>query len=180
MARGQQIFGQFALGLWVDWVCAEDGQDEIGHVGGDVFQFREEFAVLADHAWFLATMLERSIGRTLRNWRRSRDLSLVEAGRLLRCSNAKISMMENAVRPVNPTDVMAAGVRLPGAWAGAGQGLRGRRVGEESPGVGRSGRRPAVRRGSRLHRVEFDRRCCGSSSRRCCRGCCRSWTTGAR
>lgn len=58
---------------------------------------------------FQATMLERAIGRTLRKWRRSRDLSLVEAGRLLRCSNAKISMMENAVRPVNPTDVMAAG-----------------------------------------------------------------------
>ncbi|HWO64552.1 MAG TPA: helix-turn-helix transcriptional regulator [Umezawaea sp.] len=58
---------------------------------------------------FQATMLERAIGRTLRKWRRSRDLSLVEAGSLLRCSNAKISMMENAVRPVNPTDVMAAG-----------------------------------------------------------------------
>jgi len=58
---------------------------------------------------FQATMLERAIGRTLRKWRRSRDLGLVEAGRLLRCSNAKISMMENAVRPVNPTDVMAAG-----------------------------------------------------------------------
>jgi transcriptional regulator with XRE-family HTH domain len=58
---------------------------------------------------FQATMFERAIGRALRKWRRARGLSLVEAGRLLRCSNAKISMMENAVRPVNPTDVMAAG-----------------------------------------------------------------------
>lgn len=58
---------------------------------------------------FQASMIERAIGRTLRKWRRGRDLSLVEAGRLMRCSNAKISMMENAVRPINPVDVMAAG-----------------------------------------------------------------------
>jgi len=58
---------------------------------------------------FEATMLERAIGRTLRTWRKSGNLSLAEACKLLRCSTAKISMMENVIRAAHPTDVMAAG-----------------------------------------------------------------------
>jgi hypothetical protein len=35
-------------------VVAEDGDDEIRDVGGDLFEFCEEFAVLVDHVWLFA------------------------------------------------------------------------------------------------------------------------------
>jgi transcriptional regulator with XRE-family HTH domain len=56
---------------------------------------------------FRPTTLERAIGRELETWRRSRDLSLVELGRLVGCSNAKLSKIENALWAVSPSDVIA-------------------------------------------------------------------------
>jgi transcriptional regulator with XRE-family HTH domain len=59
---------------------------------------------------FRPTAAERAIGRELERWRRSRDLSLVELGRLVGCSNAKLSKLENALWPVAPGDVVAIGM----------------------------------------------------------------------
>ncbi|MDX8053805.1 helix-turn-helix transcriptional regulator [Lentzea sp. BCCO 10_0798] len=58
---------------------------------------------------FRATTLERAIGRQLAGWRAGRDLSLAEAGQRVGFSSAKLSMMENAVQPSAPVDVMALG-----------------------------------------------------------------------
>ncbi|TWP51801.1 helix-turn-helix domain-containing protein [Lentzea tibetensis] len=58
---------------------------------------------------FRPTMLERAIGRTLGDWRKDRQFSLSEAGRRVGFSTAKLSMMENAVQPSAPVDVMALG-----------------------------------------------------------------------
>ncbi|MDX8053426.1 helix-turn-helix transcriptional regulator [Lentzea sp. BCCO 10_0798] len=58
---------------------------------------------------FRATTLERAIGRQLAGWRDERELSLTEAGRRVGFSSAKLSMMENAVQPSAPVDVMALG-----------------------------------------------------------------------
>ncbi|MCS7482322.1 helix-turn-helix domain-containing protein [Umezawaea endophytica] len=59
---------------------------------------------------FRPTAAERAIGRELERWCRSRDLSLVELGRLVGCSNAKLSKLENALWPVAPGDVVAIGM----------------------------------------------------------------------
>lgn len=56
---------------------------------------------------FRATAAERAIGRELERWRLSRNLSLVELGRLVSCSNAKLSKLENALWAVSPSDVVA-------------------------------------------------------------------------
>jgi len=56
---------------------------------------------------FRATALERAIGRQLAGWRNERELSLTEADRRVGFSSAKLSMMENAVQPSAPVDVMA-------------------------------------------------------------------------
>jgi hypothetical protein len=58
---------------------------------------------------FRATTLERAIGRQLAGWRDERELSLTEAGQRVGFSSAKLSMMENAVQPSAPVDVMALG-----------------------------------------------------------------------
>lgn len=58
---------------------------------------------------FRATTLERAIGRQLAGWRDERELSLTEAGQRVGFSSAKLSMMENAVQPSSPVDVMALG-----------------------------------------------------------------------
>lgn len=58
---------------------------------------------------FRATALERAVGRTLAGWRNKRELSLVEAGQRVGFSSAKLSMMENAIQPSAPIDVMALG-----------------------------------------------------------------------
>ncbi|PWK86419.1 helix-turn-helix protein [Lentzea atacamensis] len=58
---------------------------------------------------FRATTLERAIGRQLAGWRNERQLSLTEAGQRVGFSSAKLSMMENAVQPSAPVDVMALG-----------------------------------------------------------------------
>jgi hypothetical protein len=58
---------------------------------------------------FRATTLERAIGRQLAGWRNERELSLTEAGQRVGFSSAKLSMMENAVQPSAPVDVMALG-----------------------------------------------------------------------
>ncbi|MCG8921802.1 helix-turn-helix transcriptional regulator [Lentzea sp. CC55] len=58
---------------------------------------------------FRATTLERAIGRQLAGWRGERELSLTEAGQRVGFSSAKLSMMENAVQPSAPVDVMALG-----------------------------------------------------------------------
>jgi hypothetical protein len=58
---------------------------------------------------FRATALERAIGRQLAGWRAERELSLAEAGQRVGFSGAKLSMMENAVQPSAPVDVMALG-----------------------------------------------------------------------
>ncbi|SMD23906.1 helix-turn-helix domain-containing protein [Lentzea albidocapillata] len=58
---------------------------------------------------FRATTLERAIGRQLAAWRDERELSLSEAGQRVGFSSAKLSMMENAVQPSAPVDVMALG-----------------------------------------------------------------------
>jgi len=58
---------------------------------------------------FRATALERAVGRKLARWRDDRDLSLVEAGKLVGFSSAKLSMMENAIQPSAAVDIMALG-----------------------------------------------------------------------
>jgi transcriptional regulator with XRE-family HTH domain len=58
---------------------------------------------------FRATALERAVGRKLATWRDQRDLSLVEAGKLVGFSSAKLSMMENAIQPSAAVDIMALG-----------------------------------------------------------------------
>ncbi len=58
---------------------------------------------------FRATTLERAIGRQLAGWRHERELSLAEAGQRVGFSSAKLSMMENAVQPSAPVDIMALG-----------------------------------------------------------------------
>jgi hypothetical protein len=58
---------------------------------------------------FRATALERAVGRTLAGWRNERELSLVEASQRVGFSSAKLSMMENAIQPSAPIDVMALG-----------------------------------------------------------------------
>ena len=58
---------------------------------------------------FRATALERAVGRTLAGWRNARDLSLAEAGGRVGFSGAKLSMMENAMQPSAPFDIMALG-----------------------------------------------------------------------
>ncbi|GLZ33460.1 transcriptional regulator [Lentzea sp. NBRC 105346] len=58
---------------------------------------------------FRATVLERAIGRALGEWRRDREFSLSEAGRRVGFSTAKLSMMENALQPSTPVDVLALG-----------------------------------------------------------------------
>ncbi|MFI6099965.1 helix-turn-helix domain-containing protein [Lentzea sp. NPDC051213] len=58
---------------------------------------------------FRATTLERAIGRQLSGWRDERELSLTEAGQRVGFSSAKLSMMENAVQPSAPVDIMALG-----------------------------------------------------------------------
>lgn len=54
-------------------------------------------------------MAERSVGRVLRRWRDARDLSLAEASAKARFSSAKLSMIENAVQPLDPLDIMVLG-----------------------------------------------------------------------
>ncbi len=63
------------------------------------------------------SMAERSIGRTVREWRNQRGLSLAEAGELLGISAAKLSLMENALGPMDPAEIIAAGLayRMKGA-----------------------------------------------------------------
>jgi hypothetical protein len=58
---------------------------------------------------FRASMAERSIGRTLRMWRDQKGRTLTEAAKLARFSSAKLSLMENAVQPLDPLDVMCVG-----------------------------------------------------------------------
>ncbi len=58
---------------------------------------------------FRATALERAVGRELARWRDERDLSLVEAGKRVGFSSAKLSMMENAIQPSAAIDIMALG-----------------------------------------------------------------------
>lgn len=52
-------------------------------------------------------MTERSVGRTVRTWRKQRSLSLTAAGALIGFSGAKLSLMENALHPTDPTEVIA-------------------------------------------------------------------------
>lgn len=57
-------------------------------------------------------MAERSVGRVLRRWRDTvvpTGLSLTEASAKAGFSNAKLSMIENAVQPLDPLDVMVLG-----------------------------------------------------------------------
>ena len=58
---------------------------------------------------FRATALERAVGRTLALWRNALELSLAEAGGRVGFSSAKLSMMENAMQPSAPFDIMALG-----------------------------------------------------------------------
>lgn len=58
---------------------------------------------------FRASMAERSVGRVLRKWREAVGQSLAEASAKARFSSAKLSMIENAVQPVDPLDVMMLG-----------------------------------------------------------------------
>jgi hypothetical protein len=58
---------------------------------------------------FRPTTLERAIGRQLAGWRGQRELSLAEASQRVGFSGAKLSMMENAVQPSAPLDIMALG-----------------------------------------------------------------------
>jgi hypothetical protein len=58
---------------------------------------------------FRATALERAVGRTLALWRNTLELSLTEAGGRVGFSSAKLSMMENAMQPSAPLDIMALG-----------------------------------------------------------------------
>ncbi|SFR10553.1 hypothetical protein SAMN04488564_103422 [Lentzea waywayandensis] len=54
-------------------------------------------------------MAERAIGRTLRKWRDATDMSLAEACKEAGFSIAQLSMMENALRPFDPLNVMILG-----------------------------------------------------------------------
>lgn len=67
---------------------------------------------------FRATTLERSIGRQLAWWRDERGLSLAEASQRVGFSSAKLSTMENAVKPSTPLDIMALGYvyNVPPEW----------------------------------------------------------------
>ncbi|SMC85554.1 Scr1 family TA system antitoxin-like transcriptional regulator [Lentzea albidocapillata] len=58
---------------------------------------------------FRASMAERSVGRVLRRWRDNLGLSLAEASAKARFSSAKLSMIENAVQPLDPLDIMVLG-----------------------------------------------------------------------
>lgn len=58
---------------------------------------------------FRASMAERSVGRVLRRWRDTLGLSLAEASAKARFSSAKLSMIENAVQPLDPLDIMVLG-----------------------------------------------------------------------
>jgi hypothetical protein len=58
---------------------------------------------------FRATALERAVGRKLAYWRNELALSLTEAGGRVGFSSAKLSMMENAMQPSAPVDIMALG-----------------------------------------------------------------------
>ncbi|NGY57607.1 helix-turn-helix domain-containing protein [Lentzea sp. NEAU-D13] len=58
---------------------------------------------------FRATALERAVGRTLAGWRNELGLSLTEAAGRVGFSGAKLSMMENAMQPSAPVDIMALG-----------------------------------------------------------------------
>lgn len=58
---------------------------------------------------FRATALERAVGRKLALWRNALTLSLTEAGERVGFSSAKLSMMENAMQPSAPVDIMALG-----------------------------------------------------------------------
>ncbi|MGW6936860.1 helix-turn-helix domain-containing protein [Lentzea sp. NPDC054927] len=58
---------------------------------------------------FRATALERAVGRQLARWRKALELSLTEAGGRVGFSSAKLSMMENAMQPSAPVDIMALG-----------------------------------------------------------------------
>ncbi|MCR3748140.1 helix-turn-helix transcriptional regulator [Lentzea californiensis] len=58
---------------------------------------------------FRASMTERSVGRVLRRWRDTLGLSLAEASAKARFSSAKLSMIENAVQPLDPLDIMVLG-----------------------------------------------------------------------
>jgi hypothetical protein len=58
---------------------------------------------------FRATALERAVGRKLTSWRDEHGLSLVQAGKLVGFSSAKLSMMENAIQPSAAIDIMALG-----------------------------------------------------------------------
>lgn len=65
------------------------------------------------------SMAERSVGRAVRRWRDERGLSLAEAGRLLGFSSAKLSMIENALRPIDQAEAIALGIAyrvMPDAW----------------------------------------------------------------
>lgn len=55
-------------------------------------------------------MAERSIGRAVRLWRKERDLSLAEAAELFGFATGTISMIENAIRPTDPEEVIALGL----------------------------------------------------------------------
>src|SRR3954465_6991601 len=59
---------------------------------------------------FRPTAAERPIGRELERGRPPPALSLVELGRLVGCSNAKLSKLENALWAVAPGDVIAIGM----------------------------------------------------------------------
>lgn len=61
------------------------------------------------HKNFRATALERAVGRKLARWRNELELSLTEAGGRVGFSSAKLSMMENAMQPSAPVDIMALG-----------------------------------------------------------------------
>ena len=52
-------------------------------------------------------MTERSVGRTVRIWRKRRNLSLTAAGALVGFSSTKLSLMENALHPTEPAEVIA-------------------------------------------------------------------------
>ena len=58
---------------------------------------------------FRASMAERSVGRVLRRWRDSTGQSLAEASAKAGFSGAKLSMIENAVQPLDPLDIMVLG-----------------------------------------------------------------------
>jgi transcriptional regulator with XRE-family HTH domain len=55
-------------------------------------------------------MTERSVGRAVRTWRHQRGFSLAQAGELVGFSSAKLSMIENALQPVEQAEVIALGL----------------------------------------------------------------------